>query len=40
VTWAGGPLGRLTTQLVYWRLQASDWWDKKRQAKKAETLRT
>jgi glycine/D-amino acid oxidase-like deaminating enzyme len=40
VTWAGGPLGRLATQLVYWRLQASDWWDEKRQAKNAEILMT
>jgi gamma-glutamylputrescine oxidase len=38
--WAGGPLGRLATQLVYWKLQASDWWDEKRQAENAETLRT
>ena len=38
--WAGGPLGRIATQLVYWKLQASDWWDEKRQAKNAETLRT
>jgi gamma-glutamylputrescine oxidase len=38
--WAGGALGRLGTQLVYWKLQASDWWDEKRQAKNAETLRT
>ena len=38
--WAGGPLGRAATQLVYWKLQASDWWDEKRQAKNAETLRT
>jgi len=40
VRWAGGPLGRLATQLVYWQLQASDWWDEKRQARNAETLRT
>jgi gamma-glutamylputrescine oxidase len=38
--WAGGPLGRLATQLVYWKLQASDWWDETRQAKNAEKLRT
>lgn len=38
--WAGGPVGRLATQLIYWRLQASDWWDEKRQAKNAEKLRT
>jgi gamma-glutamylputrescine oxidase len=38
--WAGGPLGRIATQLVYWRLQASDWWDEKRQAENAEKLRT
>ncbi len=38
--WAGGPLGRLATQLVYWKLQASDWWDEARQAKNAEKLRT
>jgi gamma-glutamylputrescine oxidase len=38
--WAGGPLGRIATQLVYWQLQARDWWDEKRQAKNAETLRT
>ena len=38
--WAGGPVGRIATQLVYWRLQAGDWWDEKRQAKNAETLRT
>jgi len=38
--WAGGALGRLATQLVYWKLQAADWWDEKRQAKNAETLRT
>jgi hypothetical protein len=30
----------LATQLVYWKLQASDWWDEARQAKNAETLRT
>jgi glycine/D-amino acid oxidase-like deaminating enzyme len=38
--WAGGALGRMATQLVYWRLQAGDWWDEKRQARNAETLRT
>ena len=38
--WAGGPLGRIATQLIYWRLQASDWWDEKRQAENAEKLRT
>jgi gamma-glutamylputrescine oxidase len=38
--WAGGPVGRIATQLVYWKLQASDWWDETRQAKNAETLRT
>ncbi|WP_395708324.1 NAD(P)/FAD-dependent oxidoreductase [Reyranella sp.] len=38
--WAGGGAGRLATQLVYWRLQAGDWWDEKRQARNAETLRT
>jgi gamma-glutamylputrescine oxidase len=38
--WAGGPLGRIATQLVYWKLQASDWWDETRRAKNAETLRT
>jgi gamma-glutamylputrescine oxidase len=38
--WAGGAVGRLATQLVYWRLQASDWWDEKRQARNAEMLRT
>ena len=27
-------------QLVYWKLQASDWWDETRQAKNAEKLRT
>jgi glycine/D-amino acid oxidase-like deaminating enzyme len=38
--WAGGSVGRIATQLAYWRLQASDWWDEMRQAKNAETLRT
>jgi gamma-glutamylputrescine oxidase len=38
--WAGGPFGRAITQLVYWQLQASDWWDEKRQAANAEKLRT
>jgi glycine/D-amino acid oxidase-like deaminating enzyme len=38
--WAGGALGRAATQLVYWQLQASDWWDEKRQARNAEALRT
>jgi len=38
--WAGGPFGQAATQLVYWGLQARDWWDGKRQAKNAETLRT
>ena len=38
--WAGGPIGRIATQLAYWHLQASDWWDEKRQARNAETLRT
>lgn len=38
--WAGGTMGRVATQLVYWKLQASDWWDEKRQARNAETLRT
>ncbi len=38
--WAGGPFGRTATQLVYWNLQARDWWDEKRQAENAETLRT
>lgn len=39
-SWAGGPFGRAATQLVYWNLQARDWWDEKRQAQNAETLRT
>ena len=38
--WAGGAVGRLATQLVYWKLQAADWWDETRQARNAETLRT
>lgn len=38
--WAGGSIGRMATQLVYWQLQASDWWDEKRQARNAERLRT
>jgi gamma-glutamylputrescine oxidase len=38
--WAGGALGRAATQLEYWRLQASDWWDEKRRARNAEALRT
>ena len=38
--WAGGPFGRAATQLAYWNLQARDWWDEKRQAQNAETLRT
>jgi glycine/D-amino acid oxidase-like deaminating enzyme len=38
--WAGGALGRVATQLVYWQLQASDWWDEKRQARNAERLRS
>jgi glycine/D-amino acid oxidase-like deaminating enzyme len=38
--WAGGALGRAATQLVYWQLQASDWWDERRQARNAEMLRT
>ena len=38
--WAGGPAGRVATQLAYWGLQVRDWWDEKRQAQNAETLRT
>jgi glycine/D-amino acid oxidase-like deaminating enzyme len=38
--WAGGALGRAATQLIYWQLQASDWWDEKRHARNAETLRS
>ena len=38
--WAGGPVGRTATQLAYWGLQMRDWWDEKRQAQNAETLRT
>jgi gamma-glutamylputrescine oxidase len=38
--WAGGPIGQVATQLTYWGLQARDWWDEKRQARNAETLRT
>jgi gamma-glutamylputrescine oxidase len=38
--WAGGPAGRAATQLAYWGLQVRDWWDEKRQAQNAETLRT
>lgn len=38
--WAGGPAGRAATQLAYWGLQMRDWWDEKRQAQNAETLRT
>jgi len=30
--WAGGPLGRLATQLEYWRLRALDRWDEHRAA--------
>jgi gamma-glutamylputrescine oxidase len=40
VAWAGGPVGRVATQVAYWSLQARDWWDEMRQAKNAETLRT
>jgi glycine/D-amino acid oxidase-like deaminating enzyme len=40
ISWAGGVFGRAATQLVYWGLQARDWWDEKRQARNAETLRT
>ena len=38
--WAGGPIGRVATQLAYWHLQARDWWDEKRQARNAELQRT
>ncbi len=38
--WAGGAAGRVATQLAYWGLQMRDWWDEKRQAQNAETLRT
>jgi glycine/D-amino acid oxidase-like deaminating enzyme len=38
--WAGGAVGRLATQFVYWKLQAADWWDETLQARNAETLRT
>lgn len=38
--WAGGAAGRAATQLAYWGLQMRDWWDEKRQAQNAETLRT
>ncbi len=38
--WAGGPIGRMAAQAAYWSLQAQDWWDEKRQARNAETLRT
>jgi len=38
--WAGGVAGRAATQLAYWGLQMRDWWDEKRQAQNAETLRT
>lgn len=38
--WAGGSVGRAATQLAYWGLQMRDWWDEKRQAQNAETLRT
>ena len=37
---AGGAAGRAATQLAYWGLQMRDWWDEKRQAQNAETLRT
>ena len=40
IGWAGGPAGRAATQLAYWGLQVRDWWDEKRQAQNAETLRT
>ena len=38
--WTGGAAGRAATQLAYWGLQMRDWWDEKRQAQNAETLRT
>jgi len=38
--WAGGGAGRAATQLAYWGLQMRDWWDEKRRAQNAETLRT
>lgn len=38
--WAGGPFGRVATQLAYWSLQVGDRWDEMRQARNAETLRT
>lgn len=38
--WAGGPIGRVATQLAYWHLQARDWWDEKRQTRNAHVLRT
>ena len=30
--WAGGPFGRLATQLEYWRLQVLDRWDERHAA--------
>ncbi len=38
--WAGGSFGRIATQLAYWHLQASDWWDERRQVRNAEVLHT
>jgi glycine/D-amino acid oxidase-like deaminating enzyme len=26
LTWNGGPLGPVAAQLIYWKLQAQDWW--------------
>ncbi|SNY94292.1 gamma-glutamylputrescine oxidase [Cohaesibacter sp. ES.047] len=28
--WGGGPVGRVGTQMVYWGLQAMDWWEERR----------
>ena len=40
--WAGGALGRIATQLVYWRLQAGDWLDEsdRRTRRRSGTLST
>ncbi len=30
LVWAGGSIGRRTTQIVYWSMQMRDWWEERR----------
>ena len=35
LVWNGGPVGPVAAQMVYWKLQAQDWWAERGQRRAA-----